>query len=237
VNLFRHRQKKINARPKAISALVVALISGLLVAIPVPANAAECVKTSSTDGADTVLTFSTVGSCEWTPPTYISTFELLVVGAGGGAGSSLGGGGGGGQVISQSVTISQTATITVGTGGDGGVGSYGNTTNHGKTGGRSSVVSGSVNVLSLGGSGGNGRMSATNLNPDGSLISTGYTGGGGAYPNTSTAYPSGSNVAVAGSGGAGFIGGAGAVNGGGGGGGAGGPGVARGNGTTPASAA
>ena len=69
MNLFRHRQKKINARPKAISALVVALISSLLVSIPVPANAAECVKTSTTAAnGEPILTFSNVGTCEWTVP-------------------------------------------------------------------------------------------------------------------------------------------------------------------------
>jgi hypothetical protein len=233
VILFRLRHKKINARPKAISALVIALTSGLLVSIPVPANAAACNPTSTTVGIDTVLTFATVGSCDWTPPTGISTFELLVVGAGGGAGSSLGGGGGGGRVISQSnVTISQTATITVGAGGAGGTGSYSVNTNHGKTGGKSSIVAGSVDVVSLGGSGGKGRLTATNLNSDGTATNTGWTGGGGAYPDNAN-----QAVAVAGVGGSSVIGGNGSANGGGGGGGAGGPGVARGNGTTPASAA
>lgn len=193
---------------------------------------AACSPTSTSIGTDTVLRFTTTGTCLWTPPANTSTFELLVVGAGGGGGSNLGGGGGGGRVISQSnLTISQPATITVGAGGAGGVGNYTETTNHGKTGGRSAVVSGSINVLSLGGSGGNGRMSATNLNPDGTAISSGYTGGGGAYENPPA------HIAIAGAGGPGFIGGNGSGNGGGGGGGAGGPGVARGNGTTPASAA
>ena len=161
-----------------------------------------CAPTSTTDGPDTVLTFTATGTCNWTPPANVSTFQILVVGAGGGGGSNLGGGGGGGRVISQNnVTISQTATITVGAGGAGGVGNFGDTTNHGKTGGRSSVVSSSVNVVSLGGSGGNGRMSATNLNPDGTAISSGYTGGGGAYENSPAHIP------VAGTGGAGFIGG------------------------------
>ena len=187
---------------------------------------AACAPTSTTIGTDTVLRFATTGTCTWSAPTNISTFQLLVVGAGGGGGSNLGGGGGGGRVISQNnVTISQTATITVGAGGVGGVGNFGDTTNHGKTGGRSAVVSGSVNVVSLGGSGGNGRMSATNLNSDGTAISSGYTGGGGAYENPPAHIP------VAGSGGAGFIGGRGSFNGGGGGGGAGGPGVARGDGS------
>ncbi|MTA08955.1 MAG: hypothetical protein F2523_04285, partial [Actinobacteria bacterium] len=183
-------------------------------------------------GAETVVKFQATGTCAWSIPANISTFQILVVGAGGGGGSSLGGGGGGGRVISQTnVTLSETATITVGVGGVGGSGSYTANTNHGKTGGKSALVSGSVNVVSLGGSGGNGRMSATNLNPDGSAISTGYTGGGGAYANSPA------EIAIAGTGGSGFIGGNGSGNGGGGGGGAGGPGVARGNGTTPASAA
>jgi uncharacterized repeat protein (TIGR02543 family) len=187
---------------------------------------AACSPTSTAIGTDTILRFATTGTCTWTPPTNISNFQLLVVGAGGGGGSNLGGGGGGGRVISQSnVTISQTATITVGAGGAGGVGYFGDTTNHGKTGGRSAVISGSVNVVSLGGSGGSGRMSATNLNSDGTAISSGYTGGGGAYENPPAHIP------VAGTGGAGFIGGRGSFNGGGGGGGAGGPGVARGDGS------
>jgi uncharacterized repeat protein (TIGR02543 family) len=193
-----------------------------------------CSPTTSSAGADTVLTFTATGTCSWTPPANVTTFELLVVGAGGGGASNLGGGGGGGRVISESnVTISQPATITVGTGGDGGVGNGGsNNTNHGKTGGRSALVSGSVNVVSLGGSGGKGRSPATNLNPDGTDISSGWTGGGGAYPDTDA-----QAVPVAGAGGSSVIGGAGSGNGGGGGGGAGGPGVARGNGSSPASAA
>ena len=69
--LFRLRQKKINARRKLTSALTVALISGLLVSIPAPANAAECIPTSTTVGADTVLTFATVGSCDWTVPAGV----------------------------------------------------------------------------------------------------------------------------------------------------------------------
>jgi uncharacterized repeat protein (TIGR02543 family) len=188
-----------------------------------------CSPTTSSSGADTILTFTATGTCAWTPPANVTTFDLLVVGAGGGGASNLGGGGGGGRVISESnKTISQPATITVGTGGDGGVGNSGNTTNHGKTGGRSALVSGSVNIVSLGGSGGKGRSPATNLNADGSDISSGWTGGGGAYPDVAN-----QAIAVAGEGGSSFIGGDGSYNGGGGGGGAGGPGVARGNGSIP----
>ena len=174
----------------------------------------ECSPTSAMVGTDTVLKFTDAGSCSWTPPANISTFQILVVGGGGGGGSNLGGGGGGGQVVSNtSVTITQPTTISVGAGGAGGTGTYATTTNHGKTGGKSRVVSGSINIQALGGSGGNGRMSATNLNPDGSAISTGYTGGGGAYANSPA------EIAIAGAGGNSFIGGNGSVNGGGGGGG------------------
>ncbi len=48
--LFRLRQKKIYARPKFVSLLATTLISGLLVSIPAPANAAECVTTSKDQG-------------------------------------------------------------------------------------------------------------------------------------------------------------------------------------------
>jgi uncharacterized repeat protein (TIGR02543 family) len=159
----------------------------------------------------------------WVTPAGVTSIDLLAVGGGGGGGSSLGGGGGGGQVVSQTGVASiGTAVISVASGGAGGAGSYGDAQNHGKTGGRSGYITPTVSTTVLGGSGGNGRYSATNLNSDGTAISTGYTGGGGAYPN------SGSDVAIAGTGGNGFIGGNGAGSGGGGGGGAGGPGIARG---------
>ena len=126
MNLFRLRQKKINARPKAISALVIALISGLLVSIPAPANAAACVPTSTTVGTDTVLTFSTAGSCEWDAPIGITAVRVLVVGGGSSGGAGQAGvwwpqGGGGGAVVQQSsfaTTPGQSISVTVGGGGD-----------------------------------------------------------------------------------------------------------------------
>jgi uncharacterized repeat protein (TIGR02543 family) len=154
---------------------------------------------------------------------------LLAVGGGGGGGSSLGGGGGGGQVVSQTGVASiGTAVISVAAGGSGGVGGYTAAQNHGKTGGRSGYVTPTVSATALGGSGGNGRMSATNLNSDGTAISTGWTGGGGAYANSPA------QVAIAGVGGVNFIGGTGSVNGGAGGGGAGGVGVNSASGSTAA---
>jgi uncharacterized repeat protein (TIGR02543 family) len=186
---------------------------------------AACSPDSTTaSNGDTILTFTTPGTCDWTVPTGILSSSVLVVGGGGGGGSSLGGGGGGGRVISQeNVDFSTSAAIFVGAGGAGGVGANSVNTNHGKTGGTSSLVSGATNISSLGGSGGKGRLTATNLNSDGSAINTGWTGGGASYPDTNA-----QAVASAGVGLSPVIGGAGSVTGGGGGGGAGGTGFAGG---------
>jgi uncharacterized repeat protein (TIGR02543 family) len=165
----------------------------------------------------------------WETPAGVSSIDVLAVGGGGGGGSSLGGGGGGGQVVSQTGVASiGTAVISVAAGGSGGVGSYTAAQNHGKTGGRSGYITPTVSTTALGGSGGNGRMAATNLNPDGTAISTGWTGGGGAYVNPPA------DVAIAGVGGITYIGGTGSANGGAGGGGAGGAGVGSATGSTAA---
>jgi uncharacterized repeat protein (TIGR02543 family) len=182
-----------------------------------------CASTRVVVGGYVIESFTNAGTCYWSIPATATTFDYLIVGGGGGGGSSVGGGGGGGQVIYRTgVTGSDIAVITIGAGGAGGAGHHTANTNHGKKGGNSAFASNSTADIALGGSGGNGQFSATNLNPDGSAISTGYTGGGGAYPT-----PASAAVAIAGTGGAGFMGGNGSVNGGGGGGGAGGPGVAR----------
>ena len=76
------RTKKSAARSKCISTLITVLISGLLVSIPVTANAAACIPTSTIVAGDTVLTFTTVGSCEWSVPVGITTADVLVVAIG-----------------------------------------------------------------------------------------------------------------------------------------------------------
>ena len=182
----------------------------------------NCTSTRTIVAGFVIETFATAGVCYWNVPATATSIDYLVVGAGGGGGSSLGGGGGGGQVISRSsVSASGGGIIKVGAGGAGGVGSYGAATNHGKKGETSVFLNNAFTDRALGGSGGNGRMSASNLNPDGSAISTGWTGGGGAYANSPA------EIAIAGVGGNAFIGGNGSGSGGGGGGGAGGAGVAR----------
>jgi uncharacterized repeat protein (TIGR02543 family) len=188
-----------------------------------------CTPTSTTANGYVVLTFTTAGNCLWVTPAGVTSIDLLAVGGGGGGGSSLGGGGGGGQVVSQTGVASiGTAVISVAAGGSGGVGGYTAAQNHGKTGGRSGYVTPTVSTTALGGSGGNGRMSATNLNSDGTAISTGWTGGGGAYANSPA------EVAIAGVGGVNYIGGTGSGAGGAGGGGAGGVGVNSASGSTGA---
>lgn len=114
-------------RPKIVSIVVTTLISGLLVSIPVPANAAACNPTPTTaSNGDTVLTFTTVGTCEWEVSTGAINARVLVVGGGSSGGAGLAGswwpqGGGGGAVVDESnvaVTPGQSISVTVGGGGD-----------------------------------------------------------------------------------------------------------------------
>jgi len=185
---------------------------------------AACTPTRTTSGGFVVLTFTGAGNCLWTTPGGVTSIDLLTVGAGGGGAGNLGGGGGGGQVVYQTGLVPiGAAVITVGAGGAGGVGNNDVSTNHGKTGVRSGLVSSTLNQVALGGSGGKGRLAATNLNPDGTSISSGWTGGGAAYQDSVA-----QTVPNAGVGGNAFLGGAGSTNGGGGGGGAGGVGIGAG---------
>jgi uncharacterized repeat protein (TIGR02543 family) len=185
---------------------------------------ATCTPTRTTSGGFVVLTFTGVGNCLWTTPAGVTSIDLLTVGGGGGGAGNLGGGGGGGQVVYQTGLVPiGTAVVTVGAGGVGGVGNYDVSTNHGKTGVRSGFVSSTLNQVALGGSGGKGRLNATNLNADGTPISSGWTGGGAAWQDTSAQIEP-----DPGAGGSAFLGGRGSTNGGGGGGGAGGVGIGAG---------
>jgi uncharacterized repeat protein (TIGR02543 family) len=183
---------------------------------------AACTPTRTTSGGFVILTFTGAGNCIWTTPGGVTSIDLLTVGAGGGGAGNLGGGGGGGQVVYQAgLAPIGTAVVTVGAGGAGGVGQYNVTTNHGNTGVRSGFVSSTLNQVALGGGGGKGRLNATNLNPDGTPISSGWTGGGAAYQDSAAQI-----LPDPGVGGNDFLGGGGSPNGGGGGGGAGGVGIA-----------
>jgi uncharacterized repeat protein (TIGR02543 family) len=182
---------------------------------------AACTPTRTTSGGFVILTFTGAGNCLWTTPAGVTSIDLLTVGGGGGGAGNLGGGGGGGQVVYQTgLAPIGTAVVTIGAGGAGGAGNYDATTNHGKTGVRSGFVSSTLNQVALGGGGGKGRLNATNLNPDGTPISSGWTGGGAAYQDSAAQI-----LPDPGDGGNTVLGGAGSYNGGGGGGGAGGVGI------------
>ena len=104
---------------------------------------------STVVGADTVVTFSTVGSRTWTVPANVSSLQYLIVGGGGGG---SGGGGGAGGVLynsSFSVTPGYSYTVVVGDGGSGSAASA-----SGSDGSSSSLNS----IVAYGGGGGGARQ-------------------------------------------------------------------------------
>ncbi len=103
------------------SSLVVSYIVSPQTAWATAACVAGTDYVETTDGADTVLVFSSTTGCDWTVPTGVSSIDLLLVGGGGGGGARVGAGGGGGAVVTHtSVNLaSPSYTITVGGGGTG----------------------------------------------------------------------------------------------------------------------
>lgn len=172
--------------PTSISwVLVLSLFVGLpsQVALSTTANAAACSPTTTTAGEYTVVKFTTVGSCDWTAPTYASNvlLEVLMVGGGGGAGfGGNGGGGGAGQVLvsNSPLAVSSGATINVkvAAGGDGGYNKVPNSTGpwaFGNNGESTTVVVNGNTYNAIGGGGGGGDSRFTGA--------AGGSGGGGAY--------------------------------------------------------
>ena len=107
-------------RPLAVVAVSAVLIGGLIHAAP--ASAAACAPTTTSAGEDIVVTFSAIGACDWTVPSWVTSVRVLVVGAGGGGGVNGRGGGGGGGVQEEpawAVTPGLPVTVTVGAGGTG----------------------------------------------------------------------------------------------------------------------
>ena len=148
---------------------------------------------------------------EFTPPSYLSSVQALVVAGGGPGGYRRGGGGGaGGLIYDAALAVSGGATYAINV-GTGGVASA-SASAYGSNGGDSSIVGTGVNVIAAGGgAGGNGPS-------NGAGVAGGSGGGAG----------SGSTTVGAGTAGQGNAGGIRGVNGnnstGGGGGGAGRPG-------------
>jgi hypothetical protein len=150
----------------------------------------------------TVHVFTGAGSFT---PTYAGEIEYLIVAGGGGGGGIIGGGGGAGGLLNDRTQVNNTTyQVTVGLGGNGGLG-WNNDPQYGSVGGDSSIAG--IGVASGGGGGGphSGQSAA---------VTSGGSGGGGAAPGYI-----GSGIA-----GQGYSGGGGDGDTGGGGGGAGEPG-------------
>jgi len=111
-------------RPSAIAACLLTISSAVIVGVAPPASAAACAPTVSDAGGDVVLTFSAVGTCEWTVPAWVGSVRVLVVAGGGGGGVNYrGGGGAGGMLEDTSYSVAPGATITIAVGA-GGTGAY-----------------------------------------------------------------------------------------------------------------
>lgn len=136
--------------PRALTTLVVVGLAFPSFSVS-PARAAACSPTSTVSGSDTILTFTTVGSCTHALPAGVGPVTVLVVGGGGGGSADVGGGGGGGQVVETTLSLSGTVTVVVGGGGAAGYNRVGNPTGGGRTGGTSSVADASLTTSAKGG--------------------------------------------------------------------------------------
>jgi hypothetical protein len=160
----------------------------------------SCNPTSSVVAQKTVLTFSSLGECDWTVPANVSSADVLVVAGGGGGGGGGGGAGGVRQLTSRA--ISGVITVAVGAGGAGtatnllsigtqgnistfdgvsatGGGGGGNYTHQGTTGGSGGGGGQDVNHSSKAGIAGQGNA--------GGISNCDWYGGGGGGGGASTA--------------------------------------------------
>ena len=178
--------------------------------IPEVASAAACAPAITTDGLYSVASFKTVGSCDWTVPSTVTSVTYLVVGGGGGGAS--GGGGGGGVITNHdvstlTVTPNAVMSVVVGAGGIYGGGGAGGSTVYATSGGNSTfgtftAVGGgyggtNARIPGSGGSGGGGGYDSPNQQ-----ISLGTLGQG----NSGGRSNQGSYGAAGGGGGAGGVG-------------------------------
>ena len=173
------RTKVVAAHSKIATIVSAILLTSLFVSIPVPASANNCVPTSTTaSNGETILTFTTVGNCNWTVPNNVTSVRVLVVGGGGsGSGGISGGwfsaGGGGGAVVeNQSLTVTPGAAISV-TVGRGGAKSIYNTT---YTGADFDLRSGAASVFGSVTAGG-GKTPINSTTPVGGVSGNGNAGG------------------------------------------------------------
>jgi hypothetical protein len=127
----------------------------------------------------TLTTFTTVATTDWTAPNYTTSVEYLVVGGGGGAGNGYdnagGGGGGAGMMLTGNLTVvpGQTYTVIVGAGGAGGADTR---TNNAGTAGNISVF---ASITALGGGQGLGSRTGGAVGAAQISNTTAPTGGSG----------------------------------------------------------
>ena len=184
--------------------------------------------TITTFGSYKIHTFDTVGTATLAV-TGTGTVEYMVIGGGGGGGNDMGGGGGAGGYLAGNTTLtSGNYTITVGDGGTGAKSIYYPSSNsllEVSSGGNSSIVGGSVNIVAIGGGHG-GSTHRWDNSPVGMPAAVGGSGGGAPGRESSGARggTSGQGNAGGGSGGEWYSGG---------GGGAGGNGIAGNPSTRP----
>lgn len=108
---------------RVLAAVVLTFSSVGVVTFSAPdiALATACSPTSSTVGSDTVLSFTSTGTCTWTVPVGVTNVRALVIGGGGAGGKSTnvggsGGGGAGAMVVHPSFAVSGTVNVVVGAG-------------------------------------------------------------------------------------------------------------------------
>lgn len=115
------KPRSIISRLVSATTLTIASIAAFTFSVSNVAHAAACTPTSSTAGADTVLKFTSIGSCTWSVPVGVTDVRALVIGGGGAGGKSTnvggsGGGGAGAMVMHPNFGVSGTITVVVGAG-------------------------------------------------------------------------------------------------------------------------
>ena len=165
------------------------------------------------------------GTNSFTPPSGVSTVDLLAIGGGGGGGGgAFGGGGGSGEIATLTnfaVSSSSPTNISVGSGGSGGIASLNGSENTATAGATSWVASSTTFAAAGGGNGasfaasnrsgadgGSGGGSTEADTPAAGGLSVKSTFGTGAirYGNNGGSNPGGTNQAGGGGGGAGATG-------------------------------
>jgi len=144
--------------------------------------------TTYTPSTLTISTYTSIGDSTWEAPAYVTSVEYLIVGGGGGGGAAYdtgsAGGGGGGLVLygTMSVTPGNTYNITVGDGGDGGVGIGDRYTTRSENNGSNGSDSIFDTITAYGGGGYKSRSANGNAGLGGSVATTltAPTGGNGA---------------------------------------------------------